>query len=301
MNPRLLNGIALLLLAGLLLLQGFVVVAEGERGILYRFGAPIRIGLPPGRYFRLPFVDRLQRVDVRLRRADAGPGDFRDTAGRPMRVEAWVLWRVGDVEDYARGTGADPERARVMLLPAVQEGLRRRFAAGRWEAHRRGLSLQARHDIAAEASHMVREALGIEIVDVQVRRFTPPPAERALLLQGMQAAREAEVQRLRAASAREAEGLRLAGMREREQILRAARAAAAAELRRAEADAAVIAARDRRQAPAFHRYWRALQAWRRGFGKPGDVFVLGSESELRAYRRNSKDNSPARGSGVPPR
>lgn len=301
MSPRFLNLFALAVLAGLLLLNSFVVVPEGERGILHRFGETIRIGLPPGRYFRFPLIDRLQRVDVRLRRSDVGPGDYRDAAGRPMRVEAWVVWRVSDVPSYLRGTGADPGRAAVMLVPAVQEGLRRAFAEGRWVAHRQGLPAQLRREIARDSSRLLRDALGVEVVDVRVRRFSPAPEERALLLRGMQTAREAEVQRLRAAANQEAESLRLAGAREREGVLRTARAAAAAEQRKAEASLTAIAARDRRQAPGFHRFWRALQAWRRDFGKPGDVFVLGSESELRAYRRKSKDNGPARGAGVPPR
>lgn len=301
MSPRFLNLFALAVLAGLLLLNSFVVVSEGERGILHRFGEAIRIGLPPGRYFHIPLVDRLQRVDMRLHRSDVGPGDYRDAAGRPMRVEAWVLWRVRDVPNYLRGTRADPGRAAVMLLPAVQEGLRRAFAEGRWVSHRQGLPAQLRRQIARDSSRLLQDALGVEVVDVRVRRFSPVPEERALLLRGMQVAREAEVQRLRTAATLEAESLRLAGMREREGVLRTARAAAAAEQRKAEASVATIAARDRRQAPRFYRFWRSLQTWRSNFGKPGDVFVLGSESELRAYRRKSKDNGPARGAGVPPR
>lgn len=301
MSMRFLNALALVVLLALVLLGSVVVVPEGERGLLYRFGEPIRIGLPPGRYLRIPLVDRLERVDVRTRLADVGRSEYHDRERVPMLVEAWVLWRVRDLPAYLRGTGADPERAAVMLLPPVQEGLQRAFAAADWQAHRKGLAEGVLPGIARASSRQLRTSLGIEIVEVRIRRLVPPPALRALMLDQMGEQQRLEAARVQAEGTRQAEALRLAGEREREALLRTASLQASALRREAAAQAASRLAEGRRLDPAFHRDWHALENWRRSFGKAGDVLVLGSESELRAYRQESGENTPALGSGVPPR
>lgn len=301
MSMRFLNGLALVVLLVLLGLTAVAVVPEGERGLFYRFGELARVGLPPGRYLRWPLVDRLERVDMRLQITDIGRSEYHDAEGAPMLAEAWVVWRVEDLPRYLRGTGADPERAAVMLLPAVQAGLRRAFAEDRWAAHRRGLPEDRLATVAREASRGAGSSLGIAIAEVRVRRLAPLPAEQARLLQRQREARLQEVARLRAATAQEALEVRAAAAQERDALLQDARTAAAQRRRAAEAAALAQALAARRQAPTFHRYWQALAAWRRAFGKPGDVLVLGSASELRASRRDSGENTRAHGSGVRPR
>lgn len=301
MSLRFLNGVAL---AVLLLVAGFTAVAvvpEGERGLLYRSGELVRIGLPPGRYLRWPLVDRLERVDMRLRLTDIGRGEYHDRDGVPLLADAWVVWRVDDLPRYLRGTGADPERAAVMLLPAVQDGLRRAFAAERWAVHRRGMPEARLAAVAREASRQVGGALGIGIAEVRVRRLVPLPGEQARLLQRQREVRLQEMARSRAQADQQAQALRAAAAQERDALLRAAREAALTQRQEARTAALAEALAARRQAPGFHRYWQALEDWRRGFGKPGDVLVLGSDSELRAYRRDSGENTRAHGSGVRPR
>jgi membrane protease subunit HflC len=301
MSLRFLNGLALAVLLVLLLLNCMTVIPEGERGVLYRFGEPRRIGLPPGRYFRLPLADHLERVDVRTRLSDIGRSEYRDADNAPMLAEAWVLWRVHDLSRYARGTGADPERAAIMLLPAVQDGLRRAFATRRWDAHRAGLPDADLRQVAQDSSRRLRGPLGLEIIEVGVRRLAPLPMEQALIVQRMRAERTQDVVRLRTAAVARSAGLRAAGLRERESVLQAAQERVAAQRRETEAAVAAMAMEARRLDPEFHRYWQALETWRRSFGKPGDLFVVGSESELRALQEKSKENTPARGSGVRPR
>lgn len=301
MSLRFLNSLALTLLLALLLLGSVAIIPEGERGLLYRFGELRRIGLPPGRYFRLPLADRLERVDVRTRLSDIGRSEYRDANSTPMLVEAFVLWRVHDLPRYARGTGADPERAAVMLLPAVQDGLRRAFAGGRWQQHQRGMPEAVLQGVARDSSQRLRGPLGLEIIEVRIRRIAPPPGEQALIVQRMRELRAQEVARLRGEAVQRIEGLKAAGRREREALLQSARDRVAAQRRGTESAVAELAAESRRLDPDFHSYWLALENWRRSFGKPGDVFVLASESELRAYREKSKENTPARDPGVRPR
>lgn len=294
MSLRLLNLLALLVLAALLALNGVAVVPEGQRGVLLHLGEPRRIGLAPGLYWRLPLLEELQLVDVRTQVSDLPPAEYRDAQHNAMLVDAWVLWRVRDLPRYYLRTGGESAAAVELLQPVVQESMQRALASAAWPENRAGLPPLLRQGIVAESSVRLRRELGVEVLDVGLRRLALPPAVKEVVLQRMRLERESKALALRAeAAARQAERA-AAASREREALLAAARRQALERRLAGEAEAGAVLAAARAQDPVFFRYWQALETWRHGFGKPGDVLVLAADSELQAYRKKYFLDAPAR-------
>jgi membrane protease subunit HflC len=292
-TARFLNLLALGILAALLLLNCLSVVPEGSVGLRQRLGTPDPASLPPGLYFRLPLLDRIQLVDMRTRISDTGSAEYLDAGNQGMRLEAWVSWRVTDLPRYAAGAGAEPERAVALLTPMVEAALRRALARASWAQHRHGLPASRLAEIVAASSAAARREIGVEILAVGVRRvaFTAPVQE--VVLERLRIERESEAARLRNDAAVQADIISAAAAREGDVLLTQARQQAAARTALGEAEAAAIIATARRQDPAFFRFREGLQRWRQGFGKPGDVLVLAPGSPLRAYLKPPTTEPPA--------
>ncbi len=79
--PRLVLSAAVI--AVLLLLRPFVIVSAGERGVVLRWGAVQEGILGEGFHWRVPVMDRIEIIDVRVQKAqtdaDAASKDLQDT------------------------------------------------------------------------------------------------------------------------------------------------------------------------------------------------------------------------------
>lgn len=292
MTARFLNLLAPVIL-GALLLNGIVVIPEDGRGVRQRLGEVTRIGLPPGLYFPVPLLDRIQIVDLRTRVSDIGRAGYVDAGNNAMRVDAWMVWRIRDLPRYYLGTGADAERAAELLAAPVQEALRRALAGMDWAKARRGLPAPVLEAIARESSAAALRELGVEILEVRLRRTAYTAPVQDVVLQRLRVERESEAARLRNDAAVRADAIAAAALREREALLADARRKAQARRADAEATAAAILAAARRQEPAFYRFWDGLRRWRQDFGKPGDVLVLAPDSPLRAHLKPFTPGNPA--------
>lgn len=288
MNLRLLNIVAALVLTLLLLLNARTVVQAHEQGVRLRFGEVTQVGLPPGAYLRWPVGERIETVDMRARFSDLESEPVQDARGDTLRVDAWAVWRIRDLPRYYAATGADPARAAELLRPVLREGLRRAYAADQWPAQRTGLPAAAREALVAQANQRLRRELGLEVLSVGIRRLRFTPEVEAVVLERMRLQKDAEVEALRAEALAQAAAVRAAAATEDRAVAAEADAQVAALEAQARRDAAALIAAEAARDPALARYVQALEAWRSGFGKPGDVLVLARGSELAALRAKLK-------------
>lgn len=293
MNLRLLNLLTLALLVLVLALNSRTVIPAHERGVVLRFGDITHIGMPPGVYWRLPVVEQVQRVDMRTHFSDLDRDDYRDARGDAMRVDAWVTWRIRDLPRFYLRTGADNARTAELLQPLLREGLQRAIAAAPWPELRAGLPAEALQGIVRQANLKAQRELGIELLALRVKRLAYTPAVQAVVIDRMRLARTAQVAALRAEALEQAAAVQAAAQQEQRATLAQAEQDAAALQADGAREAAAILAAAARPDPALARYWRALEDWRRGFGKPGDVFVLAAGSDLAALRQHLHLDTPA--------
>lgn len=300
MNLRWLNALALALLVLLLALNSRGVVSAHEAGIRLRQGEAVAIGLPPGAYWRWPLLETLQTVDMRTRFTDLHGEEMIDLLDETMAVDAWVVWNIRDLPRYYRATGADRDRAAALMRPVLSEGLALAYAGASWPEQRPGLAPAVRADIVAAANRKLGPELGIQVLDLGIRRVRFTALGESMVLERMRLAREDQVAALRAEALTQARAVRDAAQQEALPVLTDAEARVVQIEAAARRDAAALIAAEAARDPALARYWQALETWRGGFGKRGDVLVLAEGSELARLRAKLKlDKAAAPAAGAP--
>jgi membrane protease subunit HflC len=283
MSLRRFNLMMAALLLLMLVLQSLVLVRDGEHALLLRDGDIVNAGLPTGLYLDVPHWHEVQRVDARLRLSDAGRVAYATAGGDELLAEAFVVWQVRDARRFFLVTEGDAAKADMLLMPHVQEGLRRLYAAQPFARAVAGLPPDSLTALAAELDQRAQRELGVSVRDVRVRQTDYPADVRAVVYQRMRSEHDSTAARYQAESTERLAAIAADAERERARI--AAEAADEVAKRRLAANTEVAAiTRDAQQAaPEFYRFWKSLQTLQQSPGKPGDVLVLRAGSELLPY------------------
>ena len=120
----------------LLALDSFYIVNETEKAVLKRFSRVEQADIEPGIYPKVPLIDEVIRVDGRLLTHDVPTQSFLTAEKKLLNVDAFVTWRIADVQRSIVSVGAGANsglamerRARELLDPRVNEALRNQFAS----------------------------------------------------------------------------------------------------------------------------------------------------------------------------
>jgi membrane protease subunit HflC len=142
-------------------------------------------------------------------------------------------------------------------------------------------------EVTAELNSQVHDELGIEVIDVRVKKIDLPPLVSDSVFQRMNTSRQEEAQELRSTGMEYAEGIRADA--DRQQIIIQAEAYRDAELIRGEGDAeaAAIYAAAFTKDPEFYEFTRSLSAYRETFRDSGDLLLLSPDSEFFKYLKDS--------------
>jgi membrane protease subunit HflC len=147
-------------------------------------------------------------------------------------------------------------------------------------------------DLTAELTVVAQESLGVEVVDVRVKKIDLPTDVSESVYQRMNAEREKEAREHRSQGRELGEGIRAAA--DREVTVLQANAYRDAELVRGEGDA--TATRTYAEAfnrdPEFYAFTRSLRAYQQSFNGGGDIMLIQPDSEFFRYMKNSKGVRP---------
>jgi len=285
MGNRQLLGFALIGLALITLLDAVFVVDLRQRVMVQRFGEIMRTDFKPGLHFKMPLLETVLAFDARMLTLDNQTESFLTLEKKNVKVDFFVKWRIADTGTYYRATGGDESVAMDRLAANVNRGLRDQFASRTIQqalSSARGEVTKALEQTVAE----VQTALGIEIVDVRVKRIDFPDDVREKVYERMRAERTRVAAELRAKGDEQAEKIKAEA--DRSATVTVADAYGDAERVRGEGDAkaAEIYARAYGQDPEFYRFYRSLMAYRDSMrGK--DVLVLEPDSEFFRYFKNA--------------
>lgn len=281
MNVRTLLPIGLILLA-FVASMSFFTVDERELAIKFRLGKIIQTEFEPGLHFKMPFVNNVLKFPRQILTQTNPQELFLTLEKKNLFVDFFVKWRIVDVGNFYRATRGDEALAAQRLIEIVKDGVRSEFAKRTVPqvvtAERRELL----DNMLASARINARE-LGIEVVDVRVKRTEFPEEVSDSVFDRMRQERARTASELRAQGAEAAEQIRADADRQRTVIL--AEAYRDAEMVRGsgDAEAASIYAEAHRKDPEFFSFWRSIQAYRRSVGKESDLLVLDKGSEFFRY------------------
>ena len=260
-------------------------VYEQERAILFQLGKIQRFDFEPGLYFKIPIYQNIKKYDIRLQTLDSEPQRFLTGEKKDVIVDSFVRYRINDIVKYHISTGGDARRAGVLLYQKINDGLRSEFGKRTVQevvSGERGAIM----DIVTHTADERGEELGMEIVDVRLKRIDLPAEVSSNVYERMRSERARVAREFRARGEKEAIKIRADADRSRTVV--AANAYRDAEVMRGAGDAkaAEIYANAFNRNPEFYDFYRSLTAYKASFRNGGDVFMLDPDSEFFKYFTN---------------
>ena len=283
MNFRNIIFLLLVLIGGVLISSSVYVVHETERAILLRFGAVSKADVEPGLHFKLPVAEDVKKADGRVLTLDSPAETYFTLEKKPLIVDSFVKWRITNVSDYYRATSFDERRGERVLQERVNEGLRNQISRRDMHEGVSGERDQLMQELLTDLNTVMGDALGIEVVDVRVKKIDLPQDVSTSVYDRMNSEREIEARQYRAQGEEKALGIRADA--ERQTVVIEAEAYREAEQTRGDGDArsANIYASAYNKDPSFYEFYRSINAYATVFGEKSDMLVLDPSSEFFKY------------------
>jgi modulator of FtsH protease HflC len=262
------------------------IVDQRQNAIVFRLGEVISIKEKPGLYFKVPLLDNVRYFDVRILTIDTPePSLFLTSEKKNVQVDLFVKWRISDARQYyisIVGGGGGEAQAATRILQTINEGLRAEF--GRRTVHDvvSGERDKIMDLMRQKASEDVSK-IGIEVLDVRLKRVDLPEAVTDSVYLRMTAERTRVANELRSTGSAESEKIRAEADKQRAFIIAEAYREAQKVKGEGDAKASAIYAAAYEQSPEFYSFYRSLDAYKAGFKGKGDVLVLDPNSDFFKY------------------
>ncbi|MCB5189717.1 protease modulator HflC [Methylobacillus arboreus] len=289
---RNLGTVLLGLIAALLLLSlSTFTVDQREYALVFRLGEIVSVKKEPGLYFKVPLVDNVRYFDKRILTLNwVEPDRFLTSEKMNVLVDSFIKWRIIDPAKYYVSVKGDELQAERRLSQTVNDGLRAEFGKRTIHEVVSGERSQIMEILRQRADRDSRQ-MGIQVLDVRLRRVDLPQEVSESVYQRMEAERKRVANERRSLGAGEAEKIRADADRQREVII--AEAFSQAQKIKGEGDA--IASEVYSQAysknPEFYAFYRSLDAYRNSFKSKSDIMILEPNSDFFKYMRNSGRSS----------
>lgn len=277
---------------GLLLLvviatSSIYILPEYRKAVVLRFGKLQEVHPEVGLNFKAPFMDEVRQFDARVLTLDAAPENYFTVQNKRLVVDSYAKWRVSDPALYYTSTGGSINVANRRLFVRISDGLRNEFGKRTLHEVVSGERDELMSSLVKTINETVGDQLGVEVVDIRVKRIDLPNEVRNAVYDRMRAAREKEAREYRSKGKEQAEVIRADADRQRTVI--EAEAYRDAELLRGEGDAkaAALYASAYNLDPEFYSFVRSLNAYRNTFQNKGDIMLVDPASDFFRYLKDS--------------
>ena len=265
------------------------VIKETERAVMLQFGQVVNSDIQPGLHWKIPWVNTVRVFDARIQTEDSTPERFLTLEQKALEVDSYAKWRIVDVGQFYVSTRGNVATAGSLLAERINDGLRDQIGARNLQEVVAGERDQLMLDLTAELNETTAADIGIEVIDVRVKRIDLPDDVRSSVYDRMITERNREAQELRSRGEELAIGIRADA--DRQAVIFEAEAYRDAEQIRGEGDAEAtsIYAEAYNRDPEFFAFTRSLNAYRETFSSKGDVLLLDPDSD---YFKYLKDEVP---------
>lgn len=261
-------------------------VDQREYAIVFRLGQIIAVEEAPGLHFKVPLLDNVRYFDRRIVTLDwVEPDRFITSEKKNVLVDSFVKWRIIDPAKYYVTVRGDERQAEARLSQVVNDGLRAEFGKRTIHDVIAGERAKIMDILRDKADHEARQ-MGIQVLDVRLKRVDLPQEVSDSVYQRMEAERKRVANDLRSQGAGAAEKIRADADKQREVILAEAYREAQRIKGEGDAKAAEIYAAAYSRNPEFYAFYRSLEAYRNSFRTKADVLVLDPSSEFFKYLKS---------------
>jgi membrane protease subunit HflC len=261
--------------------QSVFVVQQTEQALVTQFGDPVRVVKEPGLALKAPFIQNVTLMDRRILELDALPEEVIASDRRRIVVDAFARYRISDPLRYYQSLRTDAlaqQRLSSILSSSLRGELGQRPFAALLTADRQAMMTSIRDQMRLQA-----RALGIEIVDVRIRRADLPKENLDSVFGRMQTERQREAAGYRASGDEEAQRIKSAA--DKEVTIIKADATKQSEILRGEGDAERnrILGEAYGRDPEFFEFYRSLTAYEQAMGSSNTTLVISPDSPFFKY------------------
>jgi modulator of FtsH protease HflC len=262
-------------------------VDQRQYALVFQLGEVKRVITEPGLNFKIPMIQNVRYFDRRILTLDNNePERFITSEKKNVLVDSYIKWRIVDPNLYYISVGGDEARAKTRLNQTVNAGLREEFGKRTVHDVISGERDRIMEDMRVKADTDARK-IGVEIVDVRLKRVELPNEVSEAVYRRMEAERKRVANELRSEGAAEAEKIRADADRQREVIIANAYRDAQKIKGEGDAQATAIYGQAFNQNPEFYSFYRSLEAYRASFKNKSDLLVVEPGSEFFKYMKGS--------------
>jgi membrane protease subunit HflC len=263
-------------------------VDQRQNALVFQLGEVVAVKTRPGLYFKLPLVQNIRYFDTRILTLDAAdPERFITSEKKNVLVDSFIKWRVIDAKQFYVSVGGDEMRAQIRLNQTVNDGLRAEFGKRTINDVVSGHRDEIMDIIRTKADQDARK-IGVQVVDVRIKRVDLPESVSENVYGRMQAERKQVANELRSTGAAEAEKIKADADKQKDVIVAEAYRDAQRVKGEGDAKASAVYAAAYGKNPEFYAFYRSMQAYRESFKSKSDVMVLDPSADFFKYMKNPR-------------
>jgi len=274
-------------------LMSIYVVDERERAIVFKFGEIVKADAKdgePGLRFKYPFVNNVRKFDARVQTSDADPQSFLTSEKKNLVVDSFVKWRISDVYLYFTRLQGSQASARKRMSQRVNDSLRQEFGKRTVQEVISGDRVLIMDNVRKVVNDEM-EGLGIQVLDVRLKRVDLDPAVSDNVYGRMVAERSRVAKEFQAEGSEVAEQIRADADRQSQILLADANKESEQIRGQGDARATAIYAEAFGRDQEFYRLYRSLGAYTKTFADPSNLLVIEPDSEFFRYFKQSESGN----------
>jgi len=279
---------ALVTIAVALLVLSMAVYTVDQRkaAIKFQLGEVISMQTQPGLYFMVPLLQNVRLFDTRIQTYDTKDAErFLTSENKNVLVDSFVKWRVIDVRQYYVSVRGDSNAAEARISQTVNDALRAEFAKRTVHDVVSGERDKIMETVAEKVDKDVKN-IGVEVVDVRLKRVDLVPEISSDVYRRMESERKRVANELRSTGAAEGEKIKADADRQKQVIVAEAYRDAQRIKGEGDAQASRIYAEAYGRNAEFYSFYRSLEAYKAALRNKGDVMVLEPNSDFFKYLKN---------------
>ena len=279
-------SIGFLFITAIIVSNTLFVVRETERAVMLQFGELVNSDIESGLHVKIPWVNTVRKFDARIQTEDATPQRFLTLEQKALDVDSYAKWRIIDTGQFYVSTRGNVSTAGSLLAQRINDGLRDQIGARTLIEVVAGERDQLMLDLTSELNETTASDIGIEVIDVRVKRIDLPDDVRSSVYDRMITERNREAQEIRSRGDELAIGIRADA--DRQVVIYEAEAYRDAERIRGEGDAQAtgIYAEAYTKDEEFFAFTRSLNAYRETFSTKNDILLLDPDSDYFKYLKD---------------
>ncbi len=279
-------GLAIAVFIGLIVWVSTYVVNETELAIKFKLGEIVEVTREPGLHVKIPLINNIRKFDKRILTLDTPAEPYLTSEKKNVIVDSFVKWRIIEPRLYYTSTQGDERKAVTRMVSIINDEMKSQFGSKTIRQVISGERAEIMQVVKDNADKKTRD-LGIELVDVRIKKVELPSDISDSVFQRMIKERATVAKSFRSSGEEIAKGIRANAERQRTEILAEAYRKSEEIRGDGDASAASIYAEAFGKDKEFYSFYRSMNAYKNSFGNSSDVLVVEPKSEFFRYFNNA--------------